>query len=640
MTVLPDIVGGFEELPCRPAEVGTLGSDLRGVAATLQDVCAWADRGAAPAGWSGDAAEAAGHARTRFARRADVAHSALQRATVATTVFEDRLTVLRRRRGPLAFERHVLNQEIRRAQVDLHNGDFTGPTAVQEAAGLRSRAAHLTAAIEAWVRDLAEAQATYVAALRRIDTVAEARREARRSPLPQTGGLLRHLEAIGGDPATVAAWWRTLSVAQRQALIVAHPSIVGRTDGIPITGRDRANRAAIAARRSYLQQRSAAGTTTAAEQHALSNLDAVQAVIDDHRHDVDPVTGRGLLNVIEYSPAAYGGDGTSIVSLGNPDHAQHVATYTPGFTTDGGTLSDVGRIEDLRHAMHRHAHSVATVLYENYDAPSADEIHSFSDVLDPAKRHAALTDAIGVTNTADAEDGGRRLAGFLDGLDVTRDHRGADVTVIGHSYGSVVASYAAQDASPHGRTDLDAVVLLADPGAPGSNVHDLVGDSGIRVYVGADDHDPVSLIGSGPHGGPGTLGADPATATYGAQRIGEQTGPESIDGVMKFGNHGSSNYLGPGTPGLGNVAALATGGTPDVVPGRDADNYESLGDLAAHSLLNATPSSADNLVYDYGGKQLLHAATKLAGPIRLATEATPVGVGADALLSTLKGFLS
>ncbi|HWU20195.1 MAG TPA: alpha/beta hydrolase, partial [Nocardioides sp.] len=594
----------------------------------------------APAGWSGDAAEAAGHARTRFARRVDVAQSALQRAAVATTVFEDRMVVLRSRRKPLSFERDFLNGEIRRARLDLHNGDLTGAAAVEVAAMLRSRAARLTAAIADWLSDVADAETTYVAALRRIDTVAEARREEQRSQLPRTGTLVRHLQAIGRDPAAVAAWWLTLSLAQRQAVMVASPMLVGRTDGIPITGRDRANRVWIAERRSHLQQRAAAGTITAQERHTLANLDALQHVLDDHRHDVDPVSGRGLLNVIEYSPTAYGGDGTSIISLGNPDHVRHVATYTPGFSSDGGTLSGFGQIEDLRHAMHQRSGSVATVLYENYDAPSADEIHGLGDVLDPARRHPALTDALGVTNTTDAEAGGHRLADFLDGLDATRHHRGADVTVIGHSYGSVMAAYAAQDASPHGRTDLDSLVLLADPGAPGSNVHDLVADSSIRVYVGADDHDPVSLIGSGPHGGPGTLGVDPATTAYGAQRIGEWTGPESIDGVIKFGNHRAGNYLGSGTDGLDNVAALATGGSPHLVPGRDAGNYESIDDLAAHALLNATPSASDNLVYDYGGRQLLHGLARIPGPVRDAMVPVPVAVGRAALFAALKGLLS
>lgn len=636
---LPDTIGEFEVLRCKAADVGTIGSDLRGVAATLQDVRAWADRGAAPAGWSGAAAEAAGHARTRFARRVDVAQGALQRATVATTVFEDRLVALRRRRRALELEREALNAAIIRAEQDLRDGTLTGPLAVETASRLRSRAARLTVGIASWRDDVEAAETTYVAALRRLDTVPEARREEQQAPLPRTGGLLHRLQALAGDPAAVAAWWRTLSVAQRQALIVAHPDLVGRTDGIPVTGRDRANRAAIASRLGRLQRRAADGTITPDQQRALGNLEAVQQVIDDHRNDVDPMTGRRLLNVIEYDATAYGGDGTSIVSLGNPDHAVHVATYTPGFTTDGGRLSDLARIEDLRHAMRRHVDSVATVLYESYDAPSPDEIHGLGDLLDPTKRDPALTDALGVTNTADAQEGGRRLAGFLDGLDVTRQHHDVDVTVIGHSYGSVVASYAAQDAAPHGTTDLDRVVLLADPGAPGSNVHDLVGDSGIRVYVGADDHDPVSLIGSGPHGGPGRLGTDPATASYGAERIGEHTGPETVGGVLGFGNHGSGRYLGPGTEGLANVAALATGGTPHLVPGRDGDNYENLGDLTAHALLNATPIPADNVLYDHGGKQLLHAYGDVPGPIRRALAPPPLAA-ADATLCALRGLLS
>ena len=50
---LPATIGPIVHLRSTPAEAGEVGIDFRTVAASLQDVEVWADRGAAPADWSG-----------------------------------------------------------------------------------------------------------------------------------------------------------------------------------------------------------------------------------------------------------------------------------------------------------------------------------------------------------------------------------------------------------------------------------------------------------------------------------------------------------------------------------------------------------------------------------------------------------
>ena len=130
------------------------------------------------------------------------------------------------------------------------------------------------------------------------------------------------------------------------------------------------------------------------------------------------------------------------------------------------------------------------------------------------------------------------------------------------------------------------MVLLADPGAPGHDVHDLVGDNPVHVYVGADDHDPVSLLGRGPLGGPGLLGADPAAASYGAVRFGVPQGGDDITGVLGLHNHAAGHYLHPGGAGIHNVSTISAGGAPLTVDGRDDHKYQPL----SHVLLDAAES--------------------------------------------------
>ncbi|GAB2968876.1 alpha/beta hydrolase [Nocardioides montaniterrae] len=629
---LPAKIGELPVMECQPIEAGQLGTDLRTVAAELQNVSEWADGRAAPIGWKGDAAQAAQHAGTRFARRADLVEEALQLATVATTKFEDRLVRLRQRRETLEAGRAELNQDIETLRGQIARRELDDEQAQERARHLTNRATLLSGDISAWIDNLADAERTYIAALRGIDTAPEVRSEVAAQPLPDAASLLKTLRGLTGRLAALTAWWRSLTVAQRQALMVAYPGVIGSTDGIPITGRDRANRANIGAMLGYLHQREEDGQLTPAEKQALHNLEKVQSVIKDHSHQVDPVTGRGLFNIIKYDPYAYGGDGSSVVSLGNPDHAANVATYTPGLTSHGGELSDIGRIGDLYDQMSdQGAGSVSTILYLDYDAPSLDGFTPGA-LFDPDKFGPMLDDLVGVTDPAAAQVGGHHLAGFLNSLDVTNSVANPEVTVIGHSYGSEVAAYAVHEQP----SIVDNAALLANPGLPGHNVHDLVGNSGIHVYVGADDHDPVSLLGSGPLGGPGNLGADGAAASYGADRIPEDPSPESASGVLGFGNHQSDHYLGmhdDGTPtrGLQAVATLATGGHPDLVPGRTADNYESLGDLVKHGAADALPGPVR------GGLSVL-AHTPTGEGVRFVWDHTPDGVKLDIAKGGLYGL--
>ncbi|GAA4902479.1 alpha/beta hydrolase family protein [Stackebrandtia albiflava] len=132
------------------------------------------------------------------------------------------------------------------------------------------------------------------------------------------------------------------------------------------------------------------------------------------------------------------------------------------------------------------------------------------------------------------------LTGFLDRL--AGHVPGARLSLVCHSYGTVVCGQAADTAARH-------VVLLGSPGAGVDHVTAL-GDAdvwaarGERDWVGGLPHLSLDLgittIG---------LGADPVSEEFGAT-------------VFDAADAGHDDYLAPGSVSLGNVAAIVTGGTP------------------------------------------------------------------------------
>lgn len=582
---VPAPVGSLPAMDSKPSGAGGLANDLRAVTTGVKDVQAWAQTSSGGA-WTGEAEESAHHARTRFAVRLEGGEAALQDAVVAADRFEDRLLRLEHQRERLDADAVALNRDIATLRGDIVAAGGTATPA--DVATLRHRAERLEERADALTTEMADwetryraAEDDFVAALRAVDTFAEGRDAADDPARPDPADLLGGLVSRAGDPVAVAAWWRSLTRAQQQAVMAEYPEVVGNTDGIPVNERDQANRAALGGRLDYLGEREADGQLTDAERSELDKARKLADLLDEYRNQVDPATGDNLLNVIGYRPDAYSGDGGVILGLGNPDTADHVATYVPGTTSEGGNLSGFDRVETLYGDMvDEERGTVAGILWLDYDAPSAD---SFTDLDE-------LGDIGSVVTTGDAQDGGNRLADFLDGLDATDRGAPEDSTLIGHSYGATTAAYAAQDGG-----DLDQLVLLGSPGAPAPTA---AGLTGADVYVGAADYDPVSLLGLGDRGGVGALGYDPAQASFGATRFDVDPGSYQVEDLFK--NH-SSYFSGES---LDNITDISTGGTPSVDDGRSAGGdgyYQNLSELLAGS---STASGADWLwdrTKDVGG---------------------------------------
>jgi hypothetical protein len=221
-----------------------------------------------------------------------------------------------------------------------------------------------------------------------------------------------------------------------------------------------------------------------------------------------------------------GNGGRAIVVFGDLATATHVAVYVPGSGTDLRHLATkdrpwrrtLGAARSLAEESNRlrPAEPTAVVAWLGYDAP-ADILESASDDL--------------------AEHGAPELVRYVHSLRAPGRH----LTVVGHSYGTVVAALASRDAAAD---SVDDLVALGSPGMHADHAADL--GTHARVWVGLAEHDwirriPNMRIGHYGHG------AEPADPDFGARILPTRD------------TAGHDGYLAPGTDSLRAVAEVVTG---------------------------------------------------------------------------------
>ncbi|WP_344995852.1 alpha/beta hydrolase, partial [Tsukamurella soli] len=254
----------------------------------------------------------------------------------------------------------------------------------------------------------------------------------------------------------------------------------------------------------------------------------------------DPVTGAPLpVQLFEFDPAAYGGDGVAVVSVGDLDTADNVGVIVPGMGTTVSSIATLGPSAARLYSAARTsapAETDATVVWIGYDAPSGPR---------------ALAQ---VVTSERARRGGDELRADLRDIAAMRGARDPHLVVFAHSYGSTTMGYAGAGGAL--APVVDSVVLL---GSPGAGPVRTAGEFGARdgVYVAATHDDPITWLGGYPVG----LGADPAAATFGAIRLAaESTAPLGTT---------HSRYFDEGSEALANFARVLTGEPGAVtVPGR------------------------------------------------------------------------
>ncbi|BBX29593.1 alpha/beta hydrolase [Mycolicibacterium alvei] len=287
---------------------------------------------------------------------------------------------------------------------------------------------------------------TLKALLQQFDSVdkatAKAVEQGASSSEPRAGNIMddaaaspfkRDLDSLkppdGATDTEVNQWWDSLSEDEQNRIITERPEWVGNLDGVPGTARDAANRNRLATLRNDPDLTNKEKDTIAAIDEALSKDDRQLLVLD------------------------FDGDEPKVaVAIGNVDTADHVSVYVPGTGSvtydkpdEGNDLPTyVEQSEWLKSETERVLdkagkgnETVATVAWLGYEPPS--------NVAQAGNAHYA-------------DDNAPELASFINGLDSSRD-TDPHLTVLGHSYGSTLASEALQRG-----TATDDVVFMGSPG--------------------------------------------------------------------------------------------------------------------------------------------------------------------------------
>jgi pimeloyl-ACP methyl ester carboxylesterase len=224
------------------------------------------------------------------------------------------------------------------------------------------------------------------------------------------------------------------------------------------------------------------------------------------------------------------GNGRVVEVFGDLGSADRIAVLVPGVSTTANNFdTGLDDVRDRAPAVQARAlydatraaapgEQVAVIAWLGYDAPQG------------VGRSAAREEL--------ARAGATALDGFTEDLATLRPQ--AKVTVIGHSYGSVVAGLAAADLPPQ----VQDLVVVGSPGMGVSRAADL--NASAHLWAGQSAQDWIDWV--------------PAFKVWGAGHGTLPTTPGFGDTV--FGTSGvidHDHYLAPGTQSLSNIVAIVLG---------------------------------------------------------------------------------
>lgn len=136
-----------------------------------------------------------------------------------------------------------------------------------------------------------------------------------------------------GGPGANAAWWDTLSAAEKKHILDKHPDWIGNRDRIPSADRDKANRAILATEKARLEaeaRRLQAELDDNVFGGIFSDADAALEDVRDKLKGIQAIEGKlsgsaGLADDERHYLLGFdsGGDGRAIVAKGNPDTADN-----------------------------------------------------------------------------------------------------------------------------------------------------------------------------------------------------------------------------------------------------------------------------------------------------------------------------
>lgn len=377
-------------------------------------------------------------------------------------------------------------------------------------------------------------------------------------------------------PEERARYWSQQSEAQKQHLCDKYPDLIGNADGVEGWARDRANRKRLpnlkkeaeANVSKYTELLKSPWIEDNARLYYLSELDKAEKAVkaysavqvqlangislEDYQHGKkgDPVSLLTLQND--------GGRVKAAMGKGDVDHAKNVATFVPGIgTTVEGSMGEYMRqTKNLRSAAmaqgNLSASDVATVAWLGYDAPGE------ADWKQPQNLPGIISPFL-------AQAGSDRLAGFMNGMQASRDYGAGDahMTLVGHSYGSSTSGMAATKVK-YGV--IDDLVLFGSPGMGTYDAKNYHVDQNHLWVSGVPKGDSVQGLGAFRGGIVGSLGKNPMDSDSGFTHLSDDaTGspkykndaPASVPSNGNFKNH--NIYLEDGTETLQDIGRVVAG---------------------------------------------------------------------------------
>ncbi len=361
--------------------------------------------------------------------------------------------------------------------------------------------------------------------------------------------LAEHLES----PSSAAAFFASLPNLQAMALAAQYPEVVGPIDGAPFRLRYLANHLLavryledLRHRRNQLERTrrpggvpddwwgrlrwSVAGPNSRSRRDELAEVDRriadAEKWADTDRH------------FLYFEPS---GDGLIVEVLGQIETSRHIAVVVPGVGNELATYESGLRVGARSLYDELAGADTSVVAWLGYDPP---------DHLLAATNPHPLAAA-------------QSLKWFLDGLEVVGD-RTAHVSLIGHSYGSLIAGTALLAGAR-----ADEVVFLGSPGVGVDHVSELGLPAGTRVWAARGNSDPIQFAREVECLEPTPIcfpskdrlffGVDPTDPSFGATEF------EAGDYAIRDAH---SSYFLADSPSLRNQAFIVRGEGARVSPPR------------------------------------------------------------------------
>ncbi|WP_308464940.1 alpha/beta hydrolase [Rathayibacter soli] len=358
-----------------------------------------------------------------------------------------------------------------------------------------------------------------------LDTISQLKPTKVSSYVEQNRSAIERTLSSVGSARGVVDWWAGLSGVERGLLSRDAASVLGNLDGLPVSVRDKVNRAQLTSRLTSLSGKANdhPAAITTAQTVELAGLRSINAALRSE-------PGGPKRSLVTFDPT---GSARAAIVIGDLDRADAVSVLVPGmsYTVEGQLVdwaSTAQAVYDEQRAWLRRlgtpSRTVATVAWIGYKTPDLGTVLSAHD----------------------AQAGAQELDQLLAGIRALRSGHQPYLSVLAHSYGSTTALLALST----GTVGVDALAVVGSPGSPAASVVDLDVKGG-NVYVGSAAFDPIAGIGY--------FGPDPGSSAFGAHRINVGAGIDPVDGHILLPALGHNGYFALGTQSLRNLALVGMG---------------------------------------------------------------------------------